>query len=130
MFRSGRVQALLQVICFTVTMAAAPLLHQSHCSGVCSAPKFSTVQGAAACGNACHGSASKGAPKGGSASHGCQCLDDCCSITAHFTATTVVVDLAPPTLLVLAAPSHQPGEAPRAPGVWLLPFSTGPPPTA
>jgi len=132
MLHPRRVQALIYAVCFVIAMAAAPLLHQLHCNGVCAAPKFSTVQKAPAEGLACHGhtpmdgSASKGAP----GSDGCCCLDDCCSITAHFTAPTVVIDIAPPTLLDLAAPGFWPGEAPRAPGVWLLPFATGPPVTA
>jgi hypothetical protein len=134
MLRAGRLQSLLSAACFAITMAATPLTHQFHCSGVCAAPKFSPVReiaasghaGAVAIEHACHGHA----PKGGSAPHGCECIDDCCSLTALFTAPPVVADIAPPTLLALAAPAHRPGEAPRAPGVWLLPFATGPPPTA
>ncbi|MGE5175809.1 MAG: hypothetical protein ACM3JJ_05475 [Hyphomicrobiales bacterium] len=122
----GRVLGLLQAVLFLVTMAAAPLLHQVTCDGVCSAPKFEILGSPSAGRDCCHAPA----PARSEAPRGCGCLDDCCSITASFTAAPAVADLAPPAPLEFAEPPAPPAETPRAASARLLPYPTGPPPAA
>jgi hypothetical protein len=118
--------ALLQAAALLVTLIAAPELHRYTCSGVCSAPKFAR-NGETACGHCCQGEAQGHSKRpGGHARGACNCLDDCCSWTAVFAAPDAPAD-AVPVALVTPAPPLQPIDLPRAPGTWLLPFSTGPP---
>ena len=125
--RRARVLALLQGAVFVATLIAAPVLHRYGCSGACASPKFATNGGtprAPCCQGESAGPHSR--TPAGHAPGGCNCLDDCCSWTAVFTTPDAPADAVPVTL-VTPAPSLWALDAPRAPGVWLLPFSTGPP---
>ncbi len=125
--RQVRALALFQAVVFVATLTAAPILHRDYCSGVCASPKFATI-GETSCRRCCQDASAEKHPKTpvGHARGGCNCLDDCCSWHAVFTAPDAPVDAGPVTL-VTPAPPLRPLDTPRAPGARLLPYPTGPP---
>jgi hypothetical protein len=123
----ARALALLQAIVLAASLIAAPILHPHTCTGPCAAIAKAPghAAGAAAALPPCHT-----AGHGDSGRKTCDCTGDCCSFQAQFVAPSEIADVAAPTTLFVAVPAPAPDDARRAPEARLLPFPTGPPPTA
>lgn len=124
--RVRRAGVLLQAALLTLSLFAAPAVHRKTCDGVCAEHRQSTRREEAS--PACCGGAESG--RSGKDGGGCRCLDDCCSIVGYCVSPDGVPDTAPPVLLPTDSRTGYPEWTPRAPEAQLLPYPTGPPPTA
>lgn len=118
-----RAGALLQAALFFLSLSIAPAVHGKLCDDVCALENASTHDG-----GSCHAHGSRAHETGPKAD--CQCLGDCCSITACCVTPDSPCDAAPPSALSTRAAWADPEATPRAPEAWLLPYPTGPPPAA
>jgi hypothetical protein len=115
-----RAGVLLQAALLALGLVAAPAVHENSCADVCARHEAATPER-----HSC------GSHAGQAVGHeGCRCLGDCCSIVACCVTPDAPGDAAPPAPLPSPAGGQAPASAPRAPGVWLLPYPTGPPPAA